>query len=55
MKEFKVTLIETVEHEIIVKANNESEIEDKVIEMLNANQVDFTKGKTVNVQMYVDK
>ena len=55
MKEYKVKLVETIEYEIIVNANNESEIFDKVIEMLEENKVDFAKGKTVNVQMYVNK
>ena len=55
MKEFKVTLVETVEHEVVVNVNDENEIEDKVCEMLANKKVDFAKGKTANVQMYVNK
>lgn len=55
MKEYKVILVETVEHEITVKANNESEIEDKVIDMLANGKVNFLKGKVVGTQMYIEK
>ena len=55
MKEYKVTLIETVEHKVIVKANNESEIEDKLIEMLENREIDFAHGETVDTQMRIEK
>lgn len=55
MKEYKVILVETVEHELTVKAKDESEIENVVSEMFTNNKVDFTKSKTTNVQMYVEK
>jgi hypothetical protein len=57
MKECKVILVETVEHELtfMVEDESESDIEEKVIEMLSDNQVDLTKGKTVNVRMYIEK
>lgn len=53
MKEYKVILVETIEHEMIVKANDVSEVDNKVIEMLGNNEVDFTKGKTVNTQLFI--
>ena len=55
MKKYKVILAETIEHEIIVDANDESEIGDKVIAMIDNNKVDFTKGKTVNTQLFIEK
>ena len=55
MKEYKVILTETIEHTLIVEANEESEIEDKVIDMLANGKVDFLKGKTVSTQMCIEK
>lgn len=55
MKEFKVTLIETVEHKVIVEVNDESEIEDKLIEMLENKKVDFAYGETVDTQIRIEK
>jgi hypothetical protein len=55
MKEYKVILVETIEHEIMVQTDDTSEIGNKVIAMIDNNEIDFTKGKTVNTQLFIDK
>ena len=55
IQKFEVVLVETVEHKITVEASDENDIENKVHDMLARGLVDFAKGKTTNVQMYIEK